>query len=62
MFVVIFRAKTTGLDEQYQVMADRMRELALSEFGCLSFDSYCEGDKEVALSYWHFSGSDPRVQ
>jgi hypothetical protein len=51
MFAVIFRAKTAGLDEQYQVMADRMRELALSEFGCLSFDSYCEGDKQVALSY-----------
>lgn len=52
MFVVIFRAKIAALDEQYTIMAERMRELALAQFGCLSFDSYCEGDNEVALSYW----------
>jgi heme-degrading monooxygenase HmoA len=29
-----------------------MRELALSEFGCLAFHAVTEGDEEVALSYW----------
>lgn len=52
MYVVIFRAQILELDEQYAVMAERMRDLALSEFGCIEFESYCEGGKEVALSYW----------
>ena len=29
-----------------------MRELALSQFGCLEFHAVTEGDSEVALSYW----------
>lgn len=33
MLVVIFRAKIAGLDDQYQALAERMRELALSELG-----------------------------
>lgn len=52
MFVVIFRATILDLDAQYQTMAERMRVLALSEFGCIEFDSYCEDGQEVALSYW----------
>ncbi|MCJ8168716.1 antibiotic biosynthesis monooxygenase family protein [Atopomonas sediminilitoris] len=52
MFVVIFRATLKNLDAQYSSMAARMRELALNEFGCLAFDALCEGDQEMALSYW----------
>lgn len=52
MYVVIFRAKIRRLDPEYAVVADRMRDLALSEFGCLEFHAVAEGDDEVALSYW----------
>ena len=52
MFVVIFRARIRKLDDEYAQAAARMRELALSEFGCLEFHAVAEGDEEVALSYW----------
>lgn len=52
MYVVIFRAKIRGLDEDYSVTADRMRELAFEAFGCLDFQSVTEGSSEVTLSYW----------
>ncbi len=52
MYVVIFRAKVRTLDEEYSRVAARMRELALSEFGCLAFHAVTEGADEVALSYW----------
>ena len=52
MFVIIFRASIRQLDTEYSQMAARMRELALSEFGCLEFHTVSEGQQEVALSYW----------
>ena len=52
MFVVIFRARIRQLDDEYGRVAARMRELALTEFGCLEFHAVCEGLDEVALSYW----------
>ena len=52
MYVVIFRATIRNLDSEYSTVAARMRELALSEFGCLEFQSVTEGSEEVALSYW----------
>lgn len=52
MYVVIFRATIKQLDEQYVQTAARMRELALTEFGCLEFVALTEGADEVALSYW----------
>jgi heme-degrading monooxygenase HmoA len=52
MLVVIFRARIRQLDADYAKTAARMRELALAEFGCLEFHALCEGDHEVALSYW----------
>lgn len=52
MYVVIFRAQIRELDDQYSATAARMRELALSEFGCLAFHAVSEGREEVALSYW----------
>ncbi|MBI1889938.1 MAG: antibiotic biosynthesis monooxygenase [Burkholderiales bacterium] len=52
MYVVIFRAKTRVLDDEYFKVAERMRELALNQFGCLDFQSTSEGDQEISLSYW----------
>lgn len=51
-FVVIFRARTRALDDEYLKVAARMRELAMSRFGCLEFQAVTEGHEEVALSYW----------
>ncbi len=52
MYVVIFRARIRTFDAEYAQTAARMRELALSQFGCLEFHAVSEGDSEVALSYW----------
>jgi heme-degrading monooxygenase HmoA len=52
MFVVIFRAKVHQTDHEYTVVATRMRELALTQFGCIEFTAVTEGTQEVALSYW----------
>ena len=52
MFVVIFRAQARDLDAEYSAMAAQMRELALTQFGCLDFSAATEGDQEVAVSYW----------
>lgn len=52
MVVVIFRAKIRQLDEHYARTAARMRELALTEFGCVEFCAVTESVDEVALSYW----------
>jgi heme-degrading monooxygenase HmoA len=52
MFVVIFRAQAKALDAAYGAMAAQMRELALTQFGCLDFTAVTEGDQEIALSYW----------
>jgi len=52
MYVVIFRANTAQLDSEYSQIAAKMRELALSQFGCLEFHAVCEGTQEIALSYW----------
>lgn len=52
MFVVIFRARVRQFDTDYSAMAARMRELAFSQFGCLSFTATTEGDQEIAVSYW----------
>jgi hypothetical protein len=49
MFVVIFRATARHLDAGYSTTAARLRELALSQFGCLDFTAVTEGDQEVAL-------------
>jgi heme-degrading monooxygenase HmoA len=52
MFVVIFRATARTLDADYAAMAAQLRELALTQFGCLEFVAVTEGSQEVALSYW----------
>lgn len=52
MYAVIFRAEVKELDELYSKMANRMRELAINEYGCLEFTSTTEGKTEIAISYW----------
>jgi len=52
MYVVIFRAKIRSFDAEYLRVAARMRDLALSQFGCIEFFAVTEGSDEVALSYW----------
>lgn len=52
MLVVIFRATINDLDAEYIATAERMRDLAVNEFGCLGFHSIAEGSEEITLSYW----------
>jgi len=52
MYAVIFKAKTKKLDDDYFRMAKRMRELAISEYGCLEFTAVTEDSHEIAISYW----------
>jgi heme-degrading monooxygenase HmoA len=52
VYVVIFRATVKEFDEQYSATAARMRELALTQFGCTGFKAVTEGQEEIALSYW----------
>ncbi|MDX1490234.1 MAG: antibiotic biosynthesis monooxygenase [Pseudohongiellaceae bacterium] len=52
MYAVIFKATIKELDAQYSEMAERMRNLAISEYGCTEFTACTEGDKEIAISYW----------
>lgn len=52
MFAVIFHAEIAQLDEAYFATAKTMRELALTEYGCLEFIATTEGTREMAISYW----------
>ena len=52
MYAVIFRAEINQLDAEYSAIAQRMRDLALNEYGCLDFFSSSEGNIEIAISYW----------
>lgn len=52
MYIVIFKAILKSLDENYYQTAERMRELALKDYGCVQVDSVCDGDREITLSYW----------
>ena len=52
MLVVIFRARIKQQNEDYSKTAACLREMALTEFGCLQFHSATEGCDEVALSHW----------
>ncbi len=52
MHVVIFRARIRALDEDYFRTADRMRELARRDCGCLGFQASTAEGMETAISYW----------
>ena len=40
------------LDPKYSVTAERMRELAINQYGCSEFTAATEVDYEIAISYW----------
>ncbi|MGH1485997.1 MAG: antibiotic biosynthesis monooxygenase family protein [Cellvibrionaceae bacterium] len=52
MYAVIFKAKVKILDDEYYTAAAKMRELALTQYGCTKFISTTEGGEEIAISYW----------
>ena len=52
MYAVIFRAEINELDEGYLEIAKRLRNLAVSKYGCIDFISLTEGNKEISISYW----------
>jgi len=52
MFAVIFSAKSAELDEEYDLVAKRMKALALEKYGCIEFLSVAEGHNRLAISYW----------
>ncbi len=52
MFAVIFKATIRTLDKEYSLYANQLRELAMSKYGCTDFVSSCEGNQELAISYW----------
>ena len=52
MYAVIFKAEINKLDTTYSKTAQRMRELAMSKYGCTEFLAVTEGDQEIAISYW----------
>ena len=52
MYAVIFKAQIKELDAQYSKMAERMRALAINEYGCTEFTACTEGKNEIAISYW----------
>lgn len=52
MYAAIFKAVFDQVDEEYSQLAAEMRQLARDKYGCLDFFSICEGQYEVAISYW----------
>lgn len=52
-YVVIFKAQINLLDQNYIETAQYLREKALTQFNCQKFESICENDFEIALSYWN---------
>lgn len=52
MYAVIFRAQTKSLDDAYLETAEKLRQLALDQYGCTDFTSLCDENTEIAISYW----------
>lgn len=52
MYAVIFHAEIAQLDDEYFATATQMRELAMTQYGCLDFVATTEGLREIAISYW----------
>ena len=52
MYAVIFTAEINEVDEEYNVTAKRMRQLAFNDYGCTHMTATTEGTTEIAISYW----------
>ncbi|MDO6617860.1 MULTISPECIES: antibiotic biosynthesis monooxygenase [unclassified Shewanella] len=53
MFAVIFKATVGQQDKHYSDTVAVMRDLAFNHYNCIDFIAVSEGDKEIAISYWH---------
>lgn len=53
MFAVIFKAEIAEFDEEYSQTAEKMRNLAMNHYNCQEFIASCEGNQEIAISYWN---------
>jgi heme-degrading monooxygenase HmoA len=51
-YAVIFKAEINQFDDEYSQMAAKMRDLAITEYGCTEFVATAEGNQEIAISYW----------
>ncbi len=52
MYAVIFTADLNVLDDEYYETANKMRDLAINEYGCINIISVTENNQEVTISYW----------
>lgn len=52
MYAVIFMAEMVQVDDDYNSVAARMRELAKECYGCVEFVTVAEGNREISISYW----------
>jgi heme-degrading monooxygenase HmoA len=52
-YVVIFKATVHELNEEYYLTATQLRDKAISQFNCQKFESFCQNQNEIALSYWN---------
>jgi heme-degrading monooxygenase HmoA len=52
-YMVVFKAKVHDLDEEYYTTATQLRDKAISQFNCQKFESFCQNQNEIALSYWN---------
>ncbi len=53
MYAVIFKADINQFDQEYDDMLVEMRELAVSQYGCINIQSVTEGENEITISYWN---------
>lgn len=52
MLAVIFKAEIAEFDEEYSHSAEELRNLAMNQYNCQEFITSCEGNQEIAISYW----------
>lgn len=52
MYAVIFKAEIAEFDDEYGALADKLRQLAIEQYGCREFVAVSEGTTEIAISYW----------
>ncbi|WP_019529997.1 antibiotic biosynthesis monooxygenase family protein [Dasania marina] len=52
MYAVIFKAEVAAFDAEYFATAAKMRDSAISQYGCRDFIACTEGNMEIAISYW----------
>ncbi len=52
MYLVVFTAELAEPDHKYFALAEKLRQLAFDEYGCLEFQAINKGRTEVAISSW----------